>query len=180
MDVKSKTTTICSLSEIQFYRDKVLNNMEKSKQSIKTIVEKEDALSFFKNVKYNKIVNDSLTEDAENFIEIVNQDQTYLVSLKSAEYLKKRFPDKCFIINFGNVSGYDIVSTDGRIIAECFAATSYRSNSKLLKDLKRLSKSEDVDYKFEFFYDLEFGEKSKAYYEKKYPDIEIIHFSDVV
>ena len=50
MDVKSKTTTICSLSEIQFYRDKVLNNMEKSKQSIKTIVEKEDALSFFKNV----------------------------------------------------------------------------------------------------------------------------------
>ena len=79
----------------------------------------------------------------------------------------------------GNVSGYDIESRDGEVVAECFAATSYQSNRKLAKDLKRLSENNNAAYKYEFFYDMEFTDKSKGYYENKYPDVKIFHFTDV-
>lgn len=54
----------------------------------------------------------------------------------AVEYLYKIYPAQAFIVNWGNVPGYDIESADGTIIAECFAATSYKSNGKLAADLK--------------------------------------------
>jgi hypothetical protein len=96
----------------------------------------------------------------------------------AVEYLLKIFPDKAFIINWGNASGYDIVSEDRCVICECFAATSYRSNRKLSSDLKRLNKA-SADYRYEFFYDKEYTESQNKYYNSKYPNIQIIKFDKI-
>jgi hypothetical protein len=125
--------------------------------------------------KYEKLVAEPLSGKQENLIEVINQSMTYIVSIMAVEYLLKIFPDKAFVINWGNVSGYDILSEDGCVICECFAATSYRSNGKLSSDLKRLNKA-SADYKYEFFYDKEYTESQHKYYHGKYPDIQIIKF----
>ena len=143
------------------------------------LLKNEDSLGFFKRVKFEKTVVDPLTGEPENLIEVINQCQTYLVSFMGAEQLISKFPDKEFIINLGNISGYDIESRDEEVVAECFAATSYQSNGKLAKDLKHLSENNNAAYKYEFFYDMEFTDKSKGYYENKYPDVKIVHFTDV-
>ena len=46
-------------------------------------------------------------------------------------------------------------------------------------NLKRLSQNGTAIYKYEFFYDKEFGEQQKEYYEGKYPGIEIVKFYDI-
>lgn len=89
---------------------------------------------------------------------MVNQSQTYLISLKAVEYLLCKHPGVSFVVNWGNIPGYDIESADQSIVAECFAATSYRSNQKLVKDLKSLNENQRVQHKYKFFYDKEFAE----------------------
>lgn len=68
---------------------------------------------------------------------------------------------------------------DGTIIAECFSATSYKSNGKLVADLKCLACNTEAENKYEFFYDKDFTESHKEYYREKYPDIEIVKFKDI-
>ena len=177
---KIKSISIDSIDEVIKYRNKILENMEICKIMLAEMIALQDALTFFKNIKYDKVVIDPLTEEAENLIEVVNQNQTYLVSLKGVEYLIEVFPNVPFRINFGNIPGHDIESEDGSIIAECFASTSYKSNSKLLNDLKKLSKNESAKHKFTFFYDKEFSDTNREHYESKYPDIRIFHFEDVI
>ena len=77
------------------------------------------------------------------------------------------------------MAGYDIESQDGTIIAECFAATSYKSNGKLTADLKRLNENKTALVKYEFFYDKEFKDEQKPFYNEKYPTVTIIKFSKI-
>lgn len=174
-----KTIVIHEAGEIEQYKTRIHNNLRKCAEMLKELLDSEDAISFFEKAKYEKTVIDPLTEEPENLIEVINQCQTYLVSFLGVEYLVSRFPNIPFRINLGNVSGNDIESEDGTVIAECFAATSYRSNGKLATDLKRLAENDGAVHKYEFFYDTEFADNHKQYYENKYPDIKIVHFADV-
>lgn len=176
---QKKTIIIHEIGEIKEYKTRIHNNLHRCVSILKDLLESEDAIFVFEKMKYEKTVVDPLTGEPENLIEVINQCQTYLVSLMGAEYLISNFSNTPFVINFGNVSGYDIESGDGMIIAECFAATSYRSNGKLVKDLKRLAENNKAVHKYEFFYDTEFTDNHKQYYENKYPDIKVIHFTDV-
>ena len=166
-------------AELEKYKQVILDNLWDSVRVIEELIRDSSALEVFKRFKFDKIAVEPLTGQAENLIEVVNQSQTYLVSLMAVEFLYQRFPTQTFIVNWGNVPGYDIESEDGTIIAECFAATSFRSNGKLVNDLKRLRQKGTVIYKYEFFYDKEFGEQQKEYYEGKYPGIEIVKFNDI-
>lgn len=51
----------------------------------------------------------------------------------AVEYLYKIYPAQAFIVNWGNVPGYDIESADGTIIAECFAAQAIKAMENLLQ-----------------------------------------------
>ena len=166
-------------AELEKYKQVILDNLWDSVRVIEELIRDSSALEVFKRFKFDKIAVEPLTGQAENLIEVVNQSQTYLVSLMAVEFLYQRFPTQTFIVNWGNVPGYDIESEDGIIIAECFAATSFRSNGKLVNDLKRLSQNGTAIYKYEFFYDKEFGEQQKEYYEGKYPGIKIVKFNDI-
>ena len=148
-------------------------------EKMRAMLDSEDTLSLFAKLKYEKVGVEPLTGEAENLIEVINQAQTYLVSLMAVEYLFTQYPEHSFVVNWGNIPGYDIESIDGAIIAEVFAATSYRSNGKLAADLKRLASNTRAEKKYEFFHDKEFQETHQAYYKEKYPDIEIVKFEKV-
>ena len=164
--------------ELKTYKDKIKSNLNKSVEQLQEELKNNNPLQVFQILKFEKCVTEPLSGNAENLIEVINQSMTYMVSIMAVEHLFKIHSDSSFIVNWGNVSGYDIESEDGTIICECFAATSYRSNGKLSADLKRLDKG-SVNYKYEFFYDKEFAEQHKAYYQEKYPEIQIIKFKEL-
>ncbi len=166
-------------NELKKYRTDILHNLEDSVTLLKQILESKDTLSVFKILKFDKSAVEPLTGNHENLIEVLNQTHTYLISIMAVEYLYEKYPNQAFVINWGNIPGYDIESIDGTIIAECFAATSYKSNGKLTADLKRLVTNTTALYKYEFFYDKEFTENHYAYYEDRYPNIEIVKFYDI-
>lgn len=75
-----------------------------------------------------------------NLIEQLNQTFTYLAALRAAEKLFQLHPEAAsFVLNLGNVSGWDIESPDdGGIVAEVFAAVTPTNNQKLTADVKKL------------------------------------------
>ena len=166
--------------ELANYRNIITNNIEKSVLVLKKILESESPLDAFGRMKFDKIAIEPISGKEENIIEVINQLQTYMVSIMATEYLLAEFPDKSFTINLGNIPGYDIESSDEEIIAECFAATSYRSTGKLSADLKRLHNNTSAKHKYEFFYDKEFTDNQKEYYEHKFDDIRIIKFYKIM
>ena len=170
---------VSNIFELASYRNRIVENMEKSVFELKKILDEETPLDAFGKMKFDKIAIEPISGDEENIIEVINQLQTYMVSIMAVEYLLAAYPNKSFIINWGNIPGYDIESDDGEIIAECFAATSYRSNGKLALDLKRLNNDISAKFKYEFFYDKEFTEKQREYYENKFEGIRIIKFCEI-
>lgn len=174
----SKTRIIKNKDELNKLRSEIMGSLDKSVVMIKELMGSMDSLSFFKKIKFEKTVTDPLTGEAENFAEMIDQCQTYLVTIMGAKYLLDKFPDTEFTVHLGNVSGYDIISKDESIIAECFASTNYKNNNKLYNDLKSLSENKTAKYKYEFFTDFRATAKVISNAKEKYPDIEIIKFKD--
>ena len=175
----SKQIVVRNIDELDKYKNTILNNLNNSANMLQQVLNNNDALDAFKIFKFEKIATEPLSGNLENLIEVINQAHTYLISIMAVEYLNKLYPAQAFIINWGNIPEYDIESVDGTIIAECFSATSYKSNGKLVADLKRLACNTEAENKYEFFYDKDFTENHKEYYREKYPDIEIVKFKDI-
>lgn len=166
-------------SELGKYRKIIQDNLDKCVIQLKELLQGRNSVEIFQILKFEKSVTEPLSGKTENLIEVINQSMTYLVSIIAVEYLYDIHTEQTYIINWGNIAGYDIESVDGTIVCECFAATSYSSNGKLSKDLKRLSQNDIAIYKYEFFYDKEFKESQRSFYEEKYPGIQIVKFSDI-
>ena len=162
----AKQIIVSSALELENYRNEIASNVEKNIIELKKVLDSESPLDVFHKMKFDKIGIEPISGKEENIIEVINQLQTYMVSIMAVEYLLKEYPDKSFIVNWGNISGYDIESLDGEVISECFASTSYKSNRKLFTDLKKLNQNTAALFKYEFFYDKEFADKQREYYKK--------------
>lgn len=171
-----KEILVSNTNDLVEYEQFIYQNLQQSLYNIKMLLQSEDSTEVFDNLKYEKTAVDPLTGQPENLIEVINQYQTYLVTLKATRYLFEKYPRKSFIARFGNVSGYDIESSDGEILAECFAQVSYKNNKKLEKDLEKLHSVSDNAVCYEFFYDKVFNEKHYLKYKKQYPKINIVKF----
>lgn len=174
----SKTRVIKDKAELNNLRQEITESLNQSVVLIGELMNSTDSLSFFKKIKFEKTVTDPFTGKAENLAEMIDQCQTYLVTIMGTEYLLDKFPNTEFIVHFGNVSGYDIISKDGSIIAECFASTNYKNNNKFYNDLKGLSENKIAVHKYEFFTDYKATPKVISNAKEKYPNIEIIKFED--
>lgn len=171
-----KQVEFLNQDELTKYKDRIKNNLQQAKMQLQQLIETCSEFELFEKFKFDKTVPDSLTGNPENLIEVINQSQTYIVSLLAMEYLFDCHPSQTFKLNLGNLPGYDIESLDGTIICECFAATSYQSNNKLNKDLERLYKNSSALIKYQFFYDRKFTDVVRENMERKYPDIHIVRF----
>ena len=175
----TKQVTISNSQQLSEYKEILKKNIDATMYAIKNIVMENSSFDAIALFKYEKTVTEALTGEDENLIEFLNQTQTYLVSIMAVECLMKLFPDKEFIVNFGNIPGHDILSTDEEVIAECFAVANFRNNRKLISDLDRLVANESALHKFVFFHDKVFDEYDKEYQEEKYPGIQIVKFDNV-
>ena len=161
--------------EISLLEDKILKNAEAAFESIKAFTESSGALSFFSAIKFTKLGKSPISGDALNLIEQINQTHSNLVVLSAAHDLLNRHPGKTFRLCLGVESGYDIQSTDGEIIAECFAVTRIDSNDKMNRDCKRLLTS-STPYMYIYFRTYEYSEKQLENYRQKYPAIHFHRF----
>lgn len=169
-----KQILISDKLELSGYAQTIYGNLQKSLESIKSVLDNDDPACVFESFKYDKIAIDPLTGEPENLIEMVNQYQTYVVTLKALEFLFEKYSNKSFVARFGNIAGYDIESTDGEIVAECFAQVNFKNNKKLDKDLGKLNSVTCGVVRYQFFYDKVFNEDNYKAYKNKYPDINII------
>lgn len=170
----SKVVVINSLEQANQLESKIIESCETTKKSIITLISESSGAELLHSLKFYQSGKDPLKERPLNFIEQLNQTFTYLVSIRATKYLLSDFPQFTpYTLNLGTQSGYDIVSRNGEIIAETFAATSPTSNNKLSKDVVRVNSDDGSSHKFVFFY-------SPSKYSKlenmklKYPDVTIV------
>ena len=160
---------ITSHQQASQMRRTILNNAETAKETLMKNMDT-SALELFAAIKYEKIGVDPLTGRELNLIEQINQMYSDLVILAAVQELMEEFPGKSFEANFGAVPGYDVMSTDGQVVAECFAVTSVASNDKLNKDCRKLLKA-DAEHKYLFFYTYSDSDDKLEKKYQKYPKI---------
>lgn len=173
----TRSVTLTFPHEISAYRTLICENLEESRQKLAALCGDGDGFSLFQQLKFEKTVVDPLSGQPEHLLEVINQSQTYLISQSAVSLLFQLHPGHSFQLNWGNVPGYDIQSDDKSIIAECFVATSYRSNQKLRRDLLRLSKNTTATFRYVCFCDRVSTEKNLDYYQKLFPTIKILPIS---
>jgi hypothetical protein len=124
-------------------------------QSVAKVVElasELEPIDWFYAIKFKKIGRDGLFDRKQNVIEQVNQTFTYLVTLQGIKELLSRHPEsRPYWVNLGARRGPDILSEDGAVIAEAFAAVRPTNNRKLLIDLQRCS-NHPAHHKYVFFF----------------------------
>jgi len=135
----AKKIVINDLSEIDFFKEKILNNTLFATKKLAQTFMSLDGLEALKLLKFGKYGTDPLFEFEQNIIEQTNQTFTYLVCLDAVKILMDRHNGTKYTVNFGTQNGFDVTSTDEKIICECFASTRPDSNQKLEKDVKRVS-----------------------------------------
>ena len=97
----TNTVTIYSTDELEKHKTTILSNLAKSVWDIRAIIESENAQEVFRQFKFEKIATEPLSGKPENLVEVINQSQTYLVTLAATEYLLCLYPEKAFICGAG-------------------------------------------------------------------------------
>ena len=80
-------------------------------------------------------------------------------------------------LNLGPSSGFDIETTDGEVVAECFASTTATSNRKLEKDCQKLLSKAESKRKYICFYTRNDSEEKLSKIYAKYPEITFMRIS---
>ncbi len=149
----------------------ITKNHERTKEGVKKILTKMDAKEALAALKFDKTVPDPLSGTPINFIEMLNQAYSDFVVLKTVEDLMDRYPDKAFELHMGALTGFDIVSTDKEVVAECFATVTAFNNQKIKKDSEKLMQLEEKVEKYIYFYSREDTDEKLRVFYKKYPQI---------
>lgn len=99
---------------------------------------------FMESIKFLRLGCDPLDpNDAQNLIEQINQQATYTAAIDALERLWDMHPGLEWVLAPGaHGSGHDIVSTDGTVAAEVFAAVKPGNNNKLRDDIDKVSRFE--------------------------------------
>ena len=161
-----------SSEQVATIRETILHNAEKSMVVLKKCADDLPAMQFFAELKFGKMGRDPLTGRELNMIEQINQMYSDIVALSAVQDLLDQYPGKKFEMHLGSTAGYDIQSTDGEVIAECFAVTSVNSNDKINKDCRKLRKAQAL-YKHLYFCTYRDSEKVLQNKFEKYPEIQL-------
>ncbi len=150
---KNKVVTISNKEDIEGLEHKIRFSATKTSRVLSELLSQHDDLFVFNRLRFEAVGYDPLDDNRPiNFIEQLNQSFTYLVSLRAVEYLLSKHPEAIpYTLNLGTTSGFDIVSCDGTIVVEAFAATTPESNRKLNKDIQKVKHSKAA-HKYVFYY----------------------------
>lgn len=144
--------TVSKAGQVEELEAKLLDAANRSRDAVNDIIGAATPLGLLHAVKFEPVGHDPLTGSDLNFMEQVNQTFTFLVTYKAVLYLLDRHPQVAeWKLNLGTSTGTDIVSADGTVAAEVFAAVRPANNNKLLNDVRRIDDADAVD-KYVFFH----------------------------
>ncbi|MBR5903181.1 MAG: hypothetical protein IKZ15_03010 [Clostridia bacterium] len=159
------------LEEIANLKEKIIANAQQTVGQLSLKIATLPAMDFLAEVKFDGVGIDPIKGTGLNFIEQLNQMFSDLVVLEGARRLLCIYPEKALSLNLGSSSGFDIESTDGEVVAECFAVTTATSNRKLEKDCSKLMSIAPAKQKYIYFYSRNDTEKKLRRIYDKYPEI---------
>lgn len=167
-----------SPEEIRELRQKVYDNGDAVCRRLQDKIRNLPSAAFLAEVKFDPVGYDPVRGGELNFIEQLNQMFSDLVVLDGTERLMESYPDKEWRLCLGPASGFDIESTDGAVVAECFAVTTVMANRKLENDCVKLMEKAKSQSKYIFFYSRrDSGEKVGAIC-ARYPEITVVRIED--
>ena len=176
----NKEIVLSSVAEALEMKSRLVRQAEEAVRAVQAIAaSKQTAIDTICALKFERVIDDRLFDEKLNFIEYLNQTFTYLVCLTAGIHLLKESPERPVTIRFGIAAGYDVEAGGGKLIGECFAATSVKSNSKLKNDLLRLQANHVAQEKYAFFYTRSTS-VDQTYIGKmrlRYPGITLVEFS---
>jgi len=172
----NKKILVENKEHVNSMREKIIKT---TNAKLKELWQDSEGIDFLKKVKFEQCGYDPLFEHGTNFIEQTNQTFTYLVCLAAVELLQSKYPTHIFTVNFGTEAGYDVVSEDGSIICECFAATAPDSNRKLELDTYKVYNNKTAAVKYVIYYVANSKEKYVENIKRKYNGVELIALKNV-
>ena len=165
------TMVIKTAEEIENCKRAIFDNANETHERLKEKIRLLSATEFLEELKFDRLGADPMKGTELNFIEQLNQMFSDLVVLEGARRLLCLYPEKELRLNLGPSSGFDIESTDGEIVAECFAVTTATSNRKLEKDCSKLMSKAPAKQKYIYFYSRNDAEEKLRRIYDKYPEI---------
>jgi hypothetical protein len=134
---------LASLAEAQELEGRIRLSAAEACAALSALLRGEESLDVLRAIKFRRIGFDPLDPERPlNLVEKVHQTFTYLVSLRGVEYLLLHHPEHApFRLNLGTLPGSDIISADGVVAAEVFAAVTPQNNNKLASDIARMRSS---------------------------------------
>ena len=111
-------------------------------------------LELFRRMKFETVGFHPATGVPLNLIEQTNQTWSLVVAIAAARQLLQLHPDAGgFHLAPGAHASlpFDIVSGDGSVVAETFAAVTPANNGKLRKDVDKLVRYPDIRHRYVFF-----------------------------
>ena len=168
-----KQRTITSVSELTILEEGVVSAAAAAAESLFARLQGAKDLSVLARIKFETCGFDPLDVTRSlNFVEQLNQSFTYLATIEGTRWLFERHPSHApYQLNLGTAPGFDIVSGDGAVIAETFAATHPDSNRKLQHDVEKL-REVDAEHKYVFYL-------SRVASVRKYQDVTVVRLDHV-
>ncbi|MBB5400294.1 hypothetical protein [Paraburkholderia youngii] len=111
-------------------------------------------LDLLRRLKFDTVGFHPATGTPLNLIEQINQTWSHVVAIVASRQLLKLHPHAGgFHLAPGAHASlpFDIVSEDGSVVAETFAAVTPANNGKLRNDLDKLASRPDIRYRYVFF-----------------------------
>ena len=143
---------ISTALELEKYREKA---KESAKKAVRNL---EDLLSLcvgdpelvMKRFKFKKLGVKVLDPDSlDNFCEQIDQQATVSAALDAVLWLMQQHPGKKWIVEpTAGGEGPDIKSEDKEVVAEVFAAVDPANNSKLTKDIEKISRELSAKHRY--------------------------------
>jgi len=172
-----KVRSFESIQALASVEKAVADSAAKAAKTVAVLLQREPALTVLRKLKFDSVGADPLDDRPLNFIEQLNQTFTYLATFDAVRFLFGEHPDRApFTVSLGTAPGHDIVSSDGSVVAEVFAAVRPESNRKLAKDLRKLHAT-SAPYKY-VFYSCPNRASGEVAASKTYPEIRIISLGD--
>ena len=154
MPKRCNRSEVQSPGKLQELQEKVLEQARLTHEKLTQL--NSEPLKALHTLKFGKFGYHPVKGSEMNLIEQLNQTFHDLASFAAARILFERFPECDGLrLNMETDSGRDIESIPPNKVwveAEVFAAVSPKNNSKLKKEVKKLSESSDVAHRFVFFY----------------------------
>ncbi len=144
--------SIASLADVARLESLVTSSAQLAATRMQTLLQASTGLDTLARLKFSPVGCDPLDPARNlNVVEQINQTFTYLASLAAARWLLARHPANVpYTLNLGTMAGTDIVSADGEVAGEVFAATHPDSNDKLRKDMDKVGLS-PATHKYVFY-----------------------------